>query len=298
MRVAAIDVGTNTVLCTIADLDAGRARVVSEHEHIPRLGAGVDRARRLAPEACARTLAVLGELSERIRSAGVKETLAVGTSALRDAEGGADFVREASRVLGTEVRVLSGADEARLTFAGSTWELELEGPVCVVDIGGGSTEIVEGDMTRGLERAVSLDLGSVRLFERCVQHDPPAPSELSQVRSTVRDSLSRLPAPRPAALVGVAGTVTTLVVLSGRAMSHGAPLARSEVDALAASLAAMSLAERLQLTQLARGRADVIPVGAALLGEIMAWLGVEGLAASDRGVRWGLLRERAALDLA
>lgn len=292
MRVAAIDVGTNTVLCTIADLDAGSIRVVAERASIPRLGEGVDRTRRLSPEATRRTLACLEELAELARSQGVTQLVAAGTSALRDAGGGEDFVREASRILGAKLRVLDGAEEARLTFEGATWELALTGRVCVVDIGGGSTEIVEGHLdehTRGIDRAVSLDIGSVRLFERWVRHDPPTAAELERVRSEMREALSPLPAAPPAKLIGVAGTVTTLVSLSGRPMAHGAPLSRAEVEELATTLGAMTREKRLQLPGLEPGRADVIPVGALLLG------GDHGLGRS-RGA--GRVRPRRPLGFA
>lgn len=293
MRVAAIDVGTNTVLLTILDLDPAGPRVVLEHASITRLGAGVDRTRTLSAEACARTLRKLHELASLTRDHHVQTTYAVGTSALRDANGGAKFVREATAVLGAELCVLDGAEEARLTFAGATWQLPLEGAVCVVDIGGGSTEIVEG-VVRGdsshLTSAVSLDIGSVRLFERNVTFDPPSPEELATIRDTVRAELARLPAPRAGVMIGVAGTVTTLVALSGKRALHGAELTVREVDRLERELARRTLAERLELTGLEPGRADVIPVGALILGEILRWRGVDGLVTSDRGVRWGLLR--------
>jgi exopolyphosphatase/guanosine-5'-triphosphate,3'-diphosphate pyrophosphatase len=297
MRVAAIDVGTNTVLCTVADLDHAGPRVVAERESITRLGAGVDRTRALSREAHERTLACLCGLAELCREHAVERTLAVGTSALRDAGGGAEFVRDATEALGAELVVLDGAEEARLTFGGATWGLPIQGPVCVVDIGGGSTEIVEGRIHRDtarLERAVSLDIGSVRLFERHVLHDPPDTAELESVRRTVRGLLERVSAPTAGTLIGVAGTVTTLVALTSvRGALHGASLARDDVERLATELGAMTQAERLQLATLEPGRADVIPIGALILGEILRWRGVDGLVASDHGVRWGLLRDQA-----
>lgn len=297
MRVAAIDVGTNTVLLTIADLSHEVPSVVLEYATITRLGAGVDRTRTLSAGASERTLSRLKAIASLTREHRVERTLAVGTSALRDASGGVEFVEAATRVLGAELRVLDGAEEARLTFAGATWQLPVEGPVCVVDIGGGSTEIVEGEVhgdRANITSAVSLDIGSVRLFERHVAHDPPRAEELARVRRMVREALAPLPAPGPAALIGVAGTVTTLVALSdATGPLHGAKLPSSDVERLEGELARRTLAERLELTGLEPGRADVIPVGALILGEILRWRGVEGLVASDRGVRWGLLRDAA-----
>ncbi len=301
MRALAINVGTNTVLGTIADLESGRARLVTERASITRLGEGVDRSRCLSRAACERTLAVLGDLAALARSQRVDVTFAVGTSALRDAGGGTEFVSAASRILGSPLMVLEGAEEARLTFLGATWELPVKGRVRVVDIGGGSTEIVEGSLADDgdphIDHAVSLDIGSVRLFERFVRSDPPTPTELDEVRGVVRAALGSLHA-SPAVFVGVAGTVTTLVALSRGdgahvpRRAHGATLSREEVRSQTARLSAMSIETRRTCPGLEPGRADVIPVGGAILEELLDRFRSPSLVASDRGVRWGLLRER------
>lgn len=297
-RVAAIDIGTNTVLLLVLEADGAGARALVERATITRLGEGVDRAHALAPEASARTLACLAGYAEELRRAGAERLDVVGTSALRDARGGEAFLKEAERLLGARPRVIAGEEEARLTFAGATSGLELDGALLVFDIGGGSTELVSGARAGGRARvasAVSLDVGSVRLFERHVASDPPSASELGRVRADVRAALAS--APRPPAgvtVVGVAGTVTTLAAVElglaeyDPSRVHGAVLTRGAVSALTARLGGMSLSERRGTPGLEPGRADVIVVGATLVEELLAWASAPRLVVSDRGVRWGL----------
>ncbi len=296
MRLAAIDVGTNSVLLTVVD---GELRPVVERATITRLGQDVDRTRALSPAAAERTLACLAEYAEVCRAEGVTELSAVGTSALRDAAGADVFTREAERVLGVPLGVISGDDEAQLTFEGALSGLSCPGRVLVFDVGGGSTELIVG---RGedVERAVSLDVGSVRLFERHLASDPPTEAELARVREDVRRALSSQPPPGPLdAVVGVAGTVTTLLAIeleldrydAGRV--HGETLKRATVRALARRLAELPLARRRRLPGLEPGRADVIVVGALLVEELLEFSCKSELIVSDRGVRWGLLGRRA-----
>jgi exopolyphosphatase/guanosine-5'-triphosphate,3'-diphosphate pyrophosphatase len=299
-RAAAIDIGTNTVLLTVAE--RGREGVVAleERAHITRLGANVDERRVIDPAARERTLRVLAEYRRVIAGHGVQHVDAVGTSALRDASADASFLRDAEQALGVRPRVISGSEEAALTFRGGLSGLGLAGPVLVFDIGGGSTEVVLGEAgpTPALGAASSIDLGSVRLFERFVRSDPPAAEELEAIRAAVRRALGDVARPPGSArLVGVAGTVTTLASLApGAALParsvHGSVLTRRSVDALATELARLSLSERVAIRTLDAGRADVIPVGAALVAEICAWAEADSLVVSERGVRWGLLEER------
>lgn len=303
LRAAAVDIGTNTVLLTIAERRAGSIVPLCERARITRLGAGVDRTRTLSEAARARTLACLAEYRELILEHGAAVVDAVGTSALRDASGGQAFLEEAERVLGARPRIISGAEEAELTFDGSVSGLPLHGEVLVFDVGGGSTEIVLGKLgaARRIVHAVSLDIGSVRLFERHVASDPPTREELARVRQAVRDALSTLHEPDAGCdVVGVAGTVTTLACIhAGTDIAsvehvHGTRLSRHDIDALALRLARLPLAERLTLAGLDPGRADVIPIGAALVSELCAWAGAETVIVSDRGVRWGLIERRLA----
>jgi exopolyphosphatase/guanosine-5'-triphosphate,3'-diphosphate pyrophosphatase len=294
-RVAAIDIGTNSVLLLIAE--PGAAEPVLERATITRLGENVDARRALSPEAVRRTLACLELYAKELRAHGVEHVEAVGTSALRDAAGGAAFLDAAEALLGVRPRVISGREEAELTFFGALSGLSTKGAVCVFDVGGGSTEIIVGraGAAPGVERAVSLDIGSVRLFERHVRNDPPLAVEMARIEEDIERALATVGQPDPGAvLVGVAGTVTTLVSIElgltqyDSARVHGFTLSRTSAEALAERLAALTLAQRLELAGLEPKRADVIVVGAAITRRVLAWSGRAELVVSDRGVRWGL----------
>jgi exopolyphosphatase/guanosine-5'-triphosphate,3'-diphosphate pyrophosphatase len=271
--------------------------VVLERAEITRLGQGVDATRRLAPEAVERTLATLARYGAEIRAAGVTAVDAVGTSAMRDAEGGAAFVARAAEAIGVAPRVVSGEEEAALTYEGALAGLSVsrQDAPTVFDVGGGSTEVIWLDRAAGAMREVSLDVGSVRLTERHVRHDPPTAAELDAVRADIRAALDALPAPgAPRELVGVAGTVTTLAAVLQElapydgARVHGSPLTSADVDGLVGRLAAVPLEQRQNIVGLEPKRADVIVAGALIVSEVMRWAKAPRLLASDRGVRWGL----------
>ena len=305
MRIATIDIGTNSVLLLVAEVEqACTLRPVLERATITRLGQGVDHNRRLSPEATERTLNCLTDYAQTLREHDVKHLDAVGTSAMRDATGGQDFVARAKEILGVAPRVIDGHEEARLTFAGALSGLRVTGSVMVFDIGGGSTEIVIGE-ARGHDRkmvaAVSLNIGSVRLFERYVRSDPPSAAEMSEVEQDIARALQGAPRlPPGATLVGVAGTVTQLAALELKlprydaTRVHGSELSRSSVDRLARDLAASTLAQRRQLPGMEPSRADVLVVGSAIAQAVLHWSGATKLVVSDRGVRWGLCQELAA----
>jgi exopolyphosphatase/guanosine-5'-triphosphate,3'-diphosphate pyrophosphatase len=291
-RAAAIDIGTNSVLLAVAERRAGELVALLERSTITRLGAGVDRTRTLDAAASDRTLACLADYRRELDALGVTRLDVVGTSALRDAGGGPELCARAERILGTRPRVLTGAEEAELGFDGACVGLGELGPRTVFDVGGGSTEIVVGD--REIAAAISLDIGSVRLFERHVRSDPPASDELAAVDRAIADALERAPGPR-GTLVGVAGTVTTLCALERGITSydagavHGARLGRVAVERLASELEKTTVEERRALPGMEPGRADVIVVGARIVLAVMRWAGAAELVVSDRGVRWGLL---------
>ena len=217
---AAIDIGTNSVLLLIAVRDeaTGAPRPLLERATITRLGEGVDKTRQLAAPAVQRTLECLRGYAADMRAHGVTRLAVVGTSALRDAAGGEAFLNAAQQILGERPRVIAGDEEAALTFRGALSGLEVSGDLLVFDIGGGSTELIAGSASSAGTPAsrVSLDIGSVRLFERHVHSDPPTPSELAAIQADVARELA-MAAPlaltrsqRRPTLVGVAGTVTTL----------------------------------------------------------------------------------------
>lgn len=301
-RVAAIDIGTNSVLLVIAEDGASGVHPLSERATITRLGEGVDRTRRLATQACRRTLDCLSDYAGEIARTGVDRLDVVGTSAMRDAAGGDAFIRDVERVLGRAPRVIDGSEEARLTFAGSLSGLDIDGDVIVFDVGGGSTEIIVGRAHREspseVVRERSLDIGSVRLFERHVAGDPPTSAELESACADIRSALGQAPEPPVgAALVGVAGTVTTLAAIEQQLVEynarlvHGAELSRASVDALASRLARLPLATRTELPGLQPERADVIVTGSLIVREVMRWASADLLTVSDRGVRWGLVHQ-------
>ncbi len=299
MKVATIDIGTNSVLLLIAERRDGVLVPLLERATITRLGQNVDATRRLLPEAVERTLSCLASYAEELRAFGVERLEAVGTSAMRDAAGGSEFIQTAERLLGERPRVISGDEEAELTFHGALSGLGLDGAVSVFDVGGGSTEVISGraGSKPSFTRGKSFDIGSVRLFERHVRSDPPRKHELERARDDIRAALGTVEPPAASSgitLVGVAGTVTTLAAIElglddyDPARVHGARLGRSSVAALADQLAALSLAERQALAGLEPKRADVIVVGAAIVREVLDWSGSSELVVSDRGVRWGL----------
>ena len=303
MIVAAIDIGTNSVLLLIAAAEAAGPRPLLERATITRLGEGVDRSRRLAPAAIERNLACLRAYAHDLRAYGSPRLDVVGTSALRDAEGAQAFLDEAERILGVRPRVIAGDEEARLTFRGALSGLALTGRLLVFDVGGGSTELIVGEAAGVLapESRVSLDIGSVRLFERHVRHDPPTPRELASIEADIEQQLvsasplSHLHSGKPLTLVGVAGTVTTLKALElglpayDTARVHGAVLTLRAVEDLCAKLTSLSLAERQQLPGLQPKRADVIVAGALIVRDLLRRAGAAETIVSDRGVRFGLL---------
>jgi exopolyphosphatase / guanosine-5'-triphosphate,3'-diphosphate pyrophosphatase len=304
MRVATIDIGTNSVLLLVAESEGGALRPVLERATVTRLGEGVDRNRRLLDAACERSLACLSAYAAALRELEVSQLAAVGTSAMRDAAGGQAFVARAAEILGVAPRVIDGNEEARLTFAGALSGLPHTGEVTVFDIGGGSTEIIVGKSSasgRVIDAAVSLNIGSVRLFERHVRSDPPTGEEMQRVERDI--ALALLDAPKPEAkriLVGVAGTVTQLAALElelapyDSTRVHGHTLTRSAVDRLATRLASLNLAQRCALPGMEPARADVLVVGSAIARAVLEWSGAAELVVSDRGVRWGLAEELAA----
>ena len=306
MRAATIDIGTNSVLLLVTESEGGALRPVLERATVTRLGEGVDRNRRLLEAACTRTLACLSDYAEQLRALGVSRLDAVGTSAMRDAAGGQEFVARATSVLGVAPRVIDGQEEARLTFAGALSGLPQTGKVTVFDIGGGSTEIIVGTSqasTRRIDASVSLDIGSVRLFERHVRSDPPTAEEMRNVQRDITRALADAPKPEvDAILVGVAGTVTQLAALElelaryDATRVHGYTLTRAAVDRLAARLASLDLAQRRVLPGMEPARADVLVVGSAIARAVLEWSGAAELVVSDRGVRWGLAEELASVE--
>lgn len=308
-RVAAIDIGTNTVLLLVAERDAdGRARAVEERATITRLGQGVDATRRLAPEAVARTIACLEEYALVAKATGVVAARVVGTSAMRDAAGGEELRGRIHELFGVEARVLTGDEEAAVTFLGALSGMPSDAPgepaeqaaeVTVFDIGGGSTEVVTAVPGQPARFARSYDVGSVRLTERLAPFDEPLSSgDRARLRQAAAEALAGAPRLAPDVVpVGIAGTVTTLaavhlgLVTYDGARVHGARLTRGELEAVVERLAGLTLAERKAVAGLSPARADVIVAGGYVVLAVLDALGVAALRVSDRGVRWGVALE-------
>jgi exopolyphosphatase/guanosine-5'-triphosphate,3'-diphosphate pyrophosphatase len=304
MRVATIDIGTNSVLLLIAEGPPQQLRAVVDRSTITRLGQGVDKTRALHPDAVDRTLQCLREYAAALQQHAVDRLAVVATSASRDADGAEAFVRQAEQLLGVAPVVISGDREAELTFRGALSGLPVEGQVALQDVGGGSTEIVVGtvkDAVAQVKGATSLDIGSVRMTERFLRADPPDAEQLEQATAHVRAELARAPvAEGPVSWVGVAGTITTLAAVQlgcepyDAAVVHGSCLTLAQVQALLQRLAALPAAQRRAVPGLEPKRADVIVGGALIVAEVLRRAGAEQMLVSDRGVRWGLAQEIAA----
>ncbi|MBI4730231.1 MAG: Ppx/GppA family phosphatase [Acidobacteria bacterium] len=296
-RAGVIDVGTNSVRVLVADLSpGGRVVTVVRDLVITRLGEGVDRGGSLGAEPIRRTVAAIAAYWERCRALGADRARIAATSAVRDAANRQEFLSAVHAATGLACDVLSGDEEARLGFLGATSELGEGAPFLVVDIGGGSTELVRG--SRDAERWISVDVGSVRLTERHVRTDPPAGDELAAI---ARDADAALEAaeqvvdPRGArTLVGLAGTITTVAAvalgLDGyvRERIHHARLARREVSEILGRLAAMTVAERRALPAMPPGREDVIVAGVVVLDLLMERFGFDSCLVSEADILDGL----------
>ncbi len=309
-RLAAIDVGTNTVLLLVAERRGGALAAVRERAEITRLGRGVDATGRLDTAAIRDTVQVLAAFAREARALGATRIACVATSAAREAANGAEVFSAAQAAAGLVPEVISGDEEARLVwtsawrdFGSSSGAKAREGPsgpLAVLDVGGGSTELSFGDGPLPSGRT-SLRIGAVRLTERHVRSDPPDAADTARLREAARVALAevrQLALPRGGRLVGVAGTVTTLSAVAqalpvyDAERVHGATLARAEVERLVTRLAGLTVAERAALPGMEPKRADVILAGAVIVAEAMAILGFDRLTVSDRGVRWGLLHDR------
>jgi exopolyphosphatase / guanosine-5'-triphosphate,3'-diphosphate pyrophosphatase len=271
MRVAAVDIGTNTTRLLVGDVVDGRIDEVVRREAITRLGESVDTRRRLLPTAIARVRNVLVDYRREAERLGAERVLAVATSAVRDAENGEAFLGEVEWSYGFTTLLLSGREEAELTFRGVVCGRPLDETTLVVDVGGGSTELIVGD-GRDVLSATSLDIGSVRLTERFLPSDPPAKSELEALAAHVHDVLPTLRAERG---IGVSGTVTTLAALELGLASFdsdavdGHHLSRMAAERQLARLAELPLEERSRVPALAPERAPVIVAGATIVVELM-----------------------------
>jgi exopolyphosphatase/guanosine-5'-triphosphate,3'-diphosphate pyrophosphatase len=304
VRLATIDLGTNTVRLLVADAEPGAAswRVVDHDQRVTRLGEGMRAGGRLAEAPSARTAATVAEYVARARAAGAARIDIVATSAVRDASNGVDFASDLERATGVRVRVISGEEEARLTLRGIQHGLgAAQGATLVFDIGGGSTEFILA-RDGALVTAVSLRLGVVPLAERYPFRERVDPARYEALADEVTRQLARELPPaiadaRVDRLVGSAGTVTTLAALDLGLTTYdptrvqGHALTRVAIDAQRARLAALDVSGRAALPCLEPGRADLILPGVAIVMATMTRLGCDRLIVSDWGLREGILAD-------
>jgi exopolyphosphatase/guanosine-5'-triphosphate,3'-diphosphate pyrophosphatase len=313
-RVGAIDCGTNSIRLLIADVDpesnGGRLHDVHREMRIVRLGEGVDATGQFAPAALARTRVALAEYADELRTHGVERVRMVATSAARDVGNREEFFAMTAELLGAVVpgavaEVITGTEEAALSFIGAVGELDSSAaPFVVVDLGGGSTEVVVGDRpdVTGVTASFSADIGCVRLTERCLHSDPPTAAEIEAARIVVRDGLSQalraVPVEGARTWVGVAGTMTTLSALAQGMVTYDADaihLSRVGFDELLTvcdDLIAMTRKQRAALGPMHEGRVDVIGGGAIVVEELARELGsragIDELVVSEHDILDGI----------
>jgi exopolyphosphatase/guanosine-5'-triphosphate,3'-diphosphate pyrophosphatase len=303
-RVAAFDCGTNSLRLLVADLDlaAGTSADVVREMRIVRLGQGVDRTGRIAEASLQRVFAAVEEYMEEVRGLDVDQIRFCATSAARDAENADDFVAGIRDRVGVQPEVLVGDDEARTSFAGAVRDLPpLPEPLMVVDIGGGSTELILGTGDGAVEGAHSLDIGSVRLNERHLHTDPPIKDEIREAVEDIDATLdtSTVDLGRAASVIGVAGTVTTIAagVLGLEhyepELIHRSVLRPDAVQGQVTQLLSMMVEQRKALGYMHPGRADVIGAGGLILDRVLRRTTVGSLLVSEHdildGIAWSMV---------
>jgi exopolyphosphatase / guanosine-5'-triphosphate,3'-diphosphate pyrophosphatase len=310
-RLAAIDCGTNSIRLLIADAKDGKLRDVHRETRIVRLGQGVDATGQFAPDALERTRAALADYAALLRTHNVERVRMVATSAARDVANRDVFFAMTADVLGAVLpgavaEVITGAEEAELSFRGAVGELDsARGPFVVVDLGGGSTEIVVGGGSAGdgVVASYSADIGCVRLTERCLHSDPPTPEEVTAARQVVRErldvALRVVPVEEARTWVGLAGTMTTLSALAHNmttydaAAIHLSRVAGNDLLAVCDRLIGMTRSQRAALPPMHEGRADVIGGGAIVVEELARELhtraGIDELTVSEHDILDGIV---------
>ncbi|MEU6073136.1 Ppx/GppA phosphatase family protein [Micromonospora sp. NPDC047074] len=307
---AAIDCGTNSIRLLVADLPDASAGPqaplveLSRRLEIVRLGQGVDKTGRLAPEAIERTRVALASYAAEIKKLGAERVRMCATSASRDASNAAEFREMVERTLGVAPEVVTGDEEARLSFTGAVRGLPADArePYLVFDIGGGSTEFVVGTRAGGVEAAISVDIGCVRMTERHLHGDPPTLDEVAAAQADIAGAVDRalaaVPGRQAATLVGLAGSVTTVVaIVEGLqeydpARIHHVRVPYDAVAGVTADLLGKTREQRLAIPAMHPGRADVIGAGALVLRVIMERAGMGSVVASEHdildGIAWTL----------
>ena len=302
-KVASIDIGTNTILLLIAKVEGGRIHPLHEIETVTRLGEGLQKNGILLQQAMDRSIQTLAQYLKRSQEMGVQEIAAAGTSALREAKNSQDFLKLAKGKLGLSIEVISGEEEARLSFLAVARDLqEWEKPIHVVDIGGGSTEFILGKGDQ-IDQWVSLPIGSVRFKEEFLHSDPVQEEEWEKMERKIRESLVNVPHPQEtASMVAVGGTATTLAsveqgledFVAGKI--HRFVLGREALKNQLLLYRSKTIEERKKIPGLPPARADVILAGGAILYLAMEELRCPAVLISCHGVRYGLLYKKLNLN--
>lgn len=304
MRVAVVDLGTNTTRLLVADVVDGRVEELDRRNTVTRLGEGVDAGGELVNGAMERVFRALEEYRRAIDELGAESTVAVATSAVRDARNGESFQRELRERFGIDARIISGDEEARLTFAGATAERPDDGePVLVLDIGGGSTEFVVGRSGEDPSFHVSTQAGSVRQTERHIADDPPPPNQVESLADDVRGIVeAKVPADVRSGVrdgVAVAGTPTSLAAIDQRldpydsTKVHGYRLELGACERMLEMLASLPEHERREVVGLHPDRAPTIVAGAVILVESMKAFGLQEIEVGEHDILYGAALSRA-----
>lgn len=299
---AAVDIGTNTLLCLVAEVKPdGRLERVVDHCRFGRLGRGVAERGELDPHAIERSLAHVREYAEIIAGEGAARVAAVGTQTLREAKNARAFTEPAEAILGAPVDVIAGEREAELVFRAVSASLPppSDERLVVVDVGGGSTEIIEGGATGAVRSFSSVPIGAVRLTERHLRADPPREDEVAAMLRDIDAALAPHASPGSARVIGTSGTATTIASVSKALAAydpdaiHGSAISAGEVERQLSRYLALSIDERRAVPGMQPERADVIAAGAAVYDRLLRRLGAGEIVVSDRGVRWGRAHELA-----
>jgi len=300
-KIAAIDIGTNTALLLVAEVTKQNEIVpIAQEEKIVRLGQGVDRNENLNLEAIGRTLRAIREQVKIAEDLGVEKILISGTSAVRDAANRETLVSEIKNNFGITMQILSGDEEAELTYFGALSNKNLQGDILLVDIGGGSTEFIFGTQQK-IKHAFSLNIGSVRLTERFIRNDPITDTEYKSIRRAVKEQLSSLKSLDAGQLMGIAGTITTMAAMNlqmdtyDSAKVDNSLLTISQAEKIVSDLKKETLSQRKKFLGLKPERADVILAGALILLEVMQHFKFNETLVSDRGVRFGLILQELGI---
>ena len=296
VRVAVLDIGTNSTRLLLADVAGSRVEQVERRTTVTNMGRGVDHTGLICSEAIEDVCSVVADYKARYEEMGAERLIAIATSAVRDASNGDAFIAELRERFGINARLLTGAEEAHLTYLGATAQRPAEDPTLVFDIGGGSTELIVGSGT-DVGFHTSLQAGTIRQSERHLTSDPPDPHELedlaAEIRHLLEGAIAAQPDTRPTHAIAVAGTPTSLAAIDqqlepydpGRVHGHRLPMKR--VQRMLSRLSSLPLAERLRVPGLHPGRAPTIVAGTVILVQVMRAFGLEEIEVSELDILHG-----------